>query len=229
LRLDPLGPAVESLRASLLSARGDVEAALEVVHAAWLRWPDSAFTWYIMWITYCVAGKLDEAEALATPRLTPKRGVTARDVSVLRNYIDLLRRTPEEQRAASLAILNAMNRGDGPITLSSCMIAARFGCAEPAFKALERALDKGRPVRPDAHDGFGMARAQSSLQLFVNTGGAPFHRHAEFPRLCARLGLAQYWMKTGRWPACAEDEALNYDFKAACAAAAAALEGANGD
>jgi hypothetical protein len=32
-------------------------------------------------------------------------------------------------------------------------------------------------------------------------------------------------MKTGRWPDCAEDEALAYDFKAACAGAAAALEG----
>jgi len=193
------------------------------VHAAWLRWPDSAFTWYIMWITYCMAGKLDEAEALASPRLVPKRGVSARDVSVLRNYVDLLRRPEAERRLAGQAIINALNRSDGPLTLSSCMMAARFGCVDGAFKALDRALDAGREIRPDAHDGFGMARAQASLQLFVNSGGEPFHRHAQFPRLCARLGLAEYWVRTGRWPDCADDEGLGYNFREACAKALAAL------
>jgi predicted Zn-dependent protease len=34
-RLDPLGPAVEGLRASLMTARGEVDTALEIMHAAW--------------------------------------------------------------------------------------------------------------------------------------------------------------------------------------------------
>jgi hypothetical protein len=68
-----------------------------------------------------------------------------------------------------------------------------------------------------------MARAQSSLQLFVNTGGAPIHRHVQFARLAARLGLADYWLATNRWPDCADDAALDYDFKAECAHAVASL------
>jgi tetratricopeptide (TPR) repeat protein len=223
LRLDPLGPAVESLRASLLMARGDVEAGLEVVHAAWLRWPDSAFTWYMMWITYCVAQRLDEAEALAAPARVPKGGVSARDVSVLRAYVDVLRKPDAERRAAFASILKAVDRGKRPLPLSNCMMAASFGCAEQAFEVLERALDADRPIRPDAHDGFGMARAQSSLQLFVNTGGTPIHRHAQFARLAARLGLADYWLATNRWPDCADDPVLDYDFKAECARAVASL------
>ena len=98
------------------------------------------------------------------------------------------------------------------------MLAARLGCADRAFDLIDRALDRGRPLRADAHDGFGMARAQSSLQLFVHNGGEPFYRHERFPKLCARLGLAQYWIESGHWPDCAAS--VDYDFKAACREAA---------
>ena len=36
-----------------------------------------------------------------------------------------------------------------------------------------------------------------------------------FPRLCARLGLVEFWIATGKWPDCAAE--LPYDFKAECA------------
>ena len=216
-RLDPLGPAVDGLRASLLTARGDVETALEIVRAAWARWPDSAFTWYMMWVTLCVAGRLDEAEALARTDAPPKRGVSVRDVRTLKNYIAFLRLPESERRAACEAMLATAARGDGPVPISSCMIAAGFGCADGAFDLLEQAVDSGRQLRPDMHDGFGMARAQAPLQLFVNNGGAAFCLHERFPALAAKLGLAEYWVSSGHWPDCAGQ--TSFDFKAACRAA----------
>jgi hypothetical protein len=39
---------------------------------------------------------------------------------------------------------------------------------------------------------------------------------ARFASLCARLGLCDYWVTTERWPDCAADGVLPYDFKAAC-------------
>ena len=38
-----------------------------------------------------------------------------------------------------------------------------------------------------------------------------------FVRLCARLGLVEYWTGTGKWPDCADE--VPYDFKAECATA----------
>jgi TolB-like protein/tetratricopeptide (TPR) repeat protein len=38
-----------------------------------------------------------------------------------------------------------------------------------------------------------------------------------FTRLCARLGLVEYWMTTGKWPDCADE--VQYDFKSECAKA----------
>jgi TolB-like protein len=215
--LDPLGPAVEGLRASLMTARGEIETALDIISAAWARWPDSPFTWYMMWITLSVAGKLDEAEALARPPAPPKRGVTPKDIEALRRYVGLLRMPADSRRAACESMLDAIARSDEPVPISSCMIAGGVGCADRAFDVLEQALDAGRTLRPDPHDGFGMARAQAPLQLFVSNGGVPMWRHPRFVHVCARLGLAQYWLESKQWPDCARE--VDYDFKALCAEA----------
>lgn len=220
--LDPLGPAVDGLRASLLTARGELEAAYDVVSAAWARWPDSAFTWYLMWSTLLHAGRLDEAEALAAPGMPPRRGVTASDVAVLRNYVTLMRLPEADRRAACMRLLDNLARQSGPLPISTCIVAAGQGCAERAFEVIEAALHQGRSLCADNHEVFGMARAQTPLQLFVSSGGTPIWRHPRFPALCARLELAQYWIESGKWPDCAAD--VDYDFKAACAEAVAALE-----
>jgi len=217
-RLEPLGPAVEGIRASLATARGDIDTALDIIHAAWARWPDSPFVWYRTWMTLCLAGKLDEAIALAAPGVPPRRGVTERDVDVLRNYVALLRLPESGRREACARLLDAMDQPGAPLTLSTLMMTAGMGLHDRAFDMLEHAIDSGRPIRPDNHDAFGMARAQSSLQLFVANGGAPIWRIERFPALAARFGLAQYWLESGHWPDCAGE--VDYDFKAACAAAA---------
>lgn len=218
-QLDPLGPAVEALRASLMTARGEVETALDVISGAWARWPDSAFTWYLMWVTSCVAGRLDQAEALAAPGVPPRRGVSDADIAVLRTYAALLRLPEAERSAQCAAMLEQLAQAEGPLSLSTCLVAAGFGRADRALDVLIDALDAGRAVRPDPHVGFGMARSQSPLQLFVSNGGVPIWKHARFPALCARLGLAQYWLESKKWPDCAAQ--VDYDFKAACAAAVA--------
>jgi adenylate cyclase len=220
-RLDPLGPAVEGLRASLLTARGDIDTAVDVVRAAWMRWPDSAFTWYITWVTLCAARRIEEAEAMAAPGTPPRRGVCEQDVTVLRSYLGLLKLPEAERREACLAMLTRAEAAPGPLAISSCMTAASFGCMDEAFDAFDRALDGGRQLRPDLHDAFGMARSQAPLQLFTSNGGAPLWSHPRFPKLAARLGLAQYWLDSTKWPDCAS--ATSYDFKAACAAAVSAL------
>ena len=35
-----------------------------------------------------------------------------------------------------------------------------------------------------------------------------------FVRLCARLGLVEFWLTTQKWPDCVDE--VPYDFKAAC-------------
>jgi hypothetical protein len=100
------------------------------------------------------------------------------------------------------------------------MFAAGQGCLDGAFDVINAALDQGRELKADNHEAFGMARAQSPLQFFVSTGGTPIWMSERFPALCARVGLAQYWLETKKWPDCASE--TPYDFRAACAEAVGA-------
>jgi hypothetical protein len=198
----------------MLNARADFETAREIVAAAWMRWPDSPFIWYLMWTTLCVAGALDEAEQLARPEYVPRRAVSKGDVEVLRNYVGLLRLSPAQQRGECERLMREAAEGDTPFCLSTFIFAATHGAADQAFDAINIALDAGRQLRPDNHEAFGMARAHSPLQFFVGATGEPLWKHPRFPALCARVGLAQYWVETKKWPDCAAETA--YDFKAAC-------------
>ena len=58
------------------------------------------------------------------------------------------------------------------------------------------------------------------MYLF-NAESGPLRADIRFATLAARLGLAQYWMTSGRWPDCAAE--VPYDFKTACRAAVDAL------
>jgi TolB-like protein/Flp pilus assembly protein TadD len=214
LRLDPLGPGVETLRASLLMTLGRTDEALSASALAHARWRDSPMAWYINWTCLLRTGRLNEAEALLKRR--PRRGVSADDIDIMSGWLALLRKPRQAQRAACAARIEALSRSHGPAPLSVCDFAANLGLGDEAFDLLDRALDAGRPLAADEHEGFGMARAQSALQLFVGPASTGLRMHPRFPRLCARLGLAAYWRASGCWPDCAADLAPTFDFKAAC-------------
>ena len=64
--------------------------------------------------------------------------------------------------------------------------------------------------------------ALGSSMIFDANTNIEMMRDPRFVGLCAKLGLCDYWVKTGRWPDCAELVAPIYDFKAECRRLAAA-------
>jgi TolB-like protein len=76
-------------------------------------------------------------------------------------------------------------------------------------------------------DAFGLTDKASFAHMFDTPTAAPadriyfgaifsrkeaFFRDRRFPRLCAKLGLCDYWVETGKWPDCADE--VSYDFRA---------------
>ena len=53
--------------------------------------------------------------------------------------------------------------------------------------------------------------------MLFQPGMPELRNDPRFPRLCARLGLVEFWEAVEKWPDCADE--VPYDFKAECAKA----------
>ena len=98
----------------------------------------------------------------------------------------------------------------GTMSLNIALL-CRDGFADEAFDLVERASfehlfePEGRFVKWD----------QGAVGLFF-ANGKEMRSDPRFVRLCGKLGLARYWLDSGRWPDCVHETAGNYDFKAEC-------------
>jgi adenylate cyclase len=85
----------------------------------------------------------------------------------------------------------------------------RFGLKDETFELIDQAafdyvVDPEKPWL----SAFSVGRL---LSMALNES---MIRDPRFPRLCDRLGLCDYWVSSERWPDCADDGVLPYDFKA---------------
>jgi adenylate cyclase len=86
----------------------------------------------------------------------------------------------------------------------------RLGQIEPVFDLIERA---SFAFMFDPEQRWPSESANSTIFLITQNG---MMNDPRFPRLCSKLGLCDYWLQTDRWPDCADDGVLPYDFKSEC-------------
>jgi hypothetical protein len=97
------------------------------------------------------------------------------------------------------------------LPLSFAALLAQFCDLDWLYAILERTPfdDLRRPGgRLDAGDG--------TLELLFLPEFARLRSDPRFARLCAKLGFAQYWSETDRWPDFAREVAALYDLEAEC-------------
>jgi TolB-like protein len=98
----------------------------------------------------------------------------------------------------------------GVLSISDFTTLSRFGQAERVFALIEQA-SFDYMFNPEEASPNGAAG--SSMMFNPGEAGAMM-RDIRFVGLCAKLGLCDYWVKTGRWPDCADAVAPHYDFRA---------------
>jgi hypothetical protein len=59
-----------------------------------------------------------------------------------------------------------------------------------------------------------LARHDRSARPVVHVHRPGDRNDLRFARLCARLGLVEFWLATAKWPDCADE--VPYDFRAEC-------------
>jgi TolB-like protein len=97
----------------------------------------------------------------------------------------------------------------GSIDAGRLTYSAHLGLVDEAYQAAETAVlgPTGTPYDIMGPDGY-------RPTLMFQAGMPELRNDPRFPRLCARLGLVELWLATGKWPDCADE--VPYDFRAAC-------------
>lgn len=105
--------------------------------------------------------------------------------------------------------LEAGVRKTGCVNLSPLVYAAHLGLVDEAYRAADAAR-----LGPTGTANDSMGPDAYRPALMFNVSMPELRNDPRFVRLCARLGLIDFWIATGKWPDCADEVA--YDFRAAC-------------
>lgn len=203
--LDPMNVQISFNAAVALADMGDLDAAFDEFEGICARWPD--FTWGRPGplAIAAVTQRWDRFDAFLDPaRVEEPYYANSMQVAAL------MRGPREEARENILSAIARQKEASGRIRLAPLQHLATLGYADDAFAIVAR--ETGATLGGGIH----------MLWIIFGATGVTMRADPRFLDLCARLGLADYWLTTGRWPDCAED--AKYDFQATTIRAADALE-----
>jgi hypothetical protein len=102
-------------------------------------------------------------------------------------------------------------RTTGCVDVARLVYAAHLGLVDEAYQVAETAHLGAAGTAQDimGPDGY-------RTSLMFQAGMPELRDDPRFPRLCARLGLVEFWSASGKWPDCVDE--VPYDFRAACEA-----------
>jgi len=204
-RSDPLNPMSANLVALARMAAGRVEEAIPLFEDIMSRIPDMSFPFANLLRARALLGDWQGVDRLLA--LTPTRP--------LREFEDGLHfiRTKRDPTPANLeswrSAFEMRVRETGCVDVSRLVYTAHLGLVDAAYAAALSAC-----LGPRGADDDMMGPDAYRTSLLFQTGMPELRNDLRFPRLCARLGLVEYWMSSGRWPDCAD--AVPYDFRAEC-------------
>ncbi|HEY2388914.1 MAG TPA: hypothetical protein VGK30_18310 [Candidatus Binatia bacterium] len=204
-RLNMLDPVSANLYALAVMATGRVRDSVPVLEDLIVRLPAMSFPVANLMRAYAFLGEWAAVDRL----LDPAANRPLREFQEGLQFVRTKRDPSPENVGAMRDALGAHVQKTGCVDVSRLVYAAHVGLVEEAYAAVERAYLGPRGTADDVMgpDGY------TTGMLFWH--GMPEIRHdRRFVKLCARLGLVEFWLATGKWPDCAEE--VPYDFRAEC-------------
>jgi TolB-like protein/tetratricopeptide (TPR) repeat protein len=204
-RLDMLDPMAANLVALARMAVGQVAAAVPVYEDLVARIPNMSFP----------ISSLLRAHAFLRDWAAVDRLLAVAATRPLREFQDTIpfvraKRDPTpENLAAYRSEFEAHLAITGGVDVARLVYAAHLGLVDEAYRAVEGARlgPVGASTDIMGPDGYRTA-------LLFQASMPELRNDPRFPRLCARLGLVEFWLATGRWPDCADE--VPYDFRTEC-------------
>jgi tetratricopeptide (TPR) repeat protein len=205
--LDPLDQLAVTASCQSRWRAGDFEGGIADLKAALQIYPDNHHS--LAALTLALAHKEDwdgvdrllDPERLAVYPLREHRGIVML-VHVLRNP------SPENRQLMLDAVTRAVDRS-GHTEVMPFTTLAELDFVDEAFALLDRAK-----LGPSGGPKDVMGGNAYRTHLLFPAAYTKLHADPRFVKLCARLGLVEYWLATQNWPDCAQT--VPYDFKAEC-------------
>lgn len=202
---DPLDPMAANVVALARMAAGRVEDAVPLCEEVMARIPDMSFPFTILLRARAFLGDwagVDELLELAKTR-------PLREFEEGLAFIRTKRDPSPENISNWRRGLETHVSKTGWVDCSRLVYAAHLGLLEEAFVIAESAHLGPAGTGDDimGPDGY-------RTSMLFQAGMPELRNDPRFVRLCARLGLVEYWTATGKWPDCAAE--VPYDFRAEC-------------
>lgn len=208
LNLDPLNRGAALLRSLMLCATGHYEEGQRAFEAARVRWPlEPAVTLGPMLLA---AFRHDWPRHDRLRRELERLGYWGRETRDALFVGELLREPTPQNRLRCVDAVASHLADTGTVEVGRLAVAYDMGMDDETFSFVEKASfahlhdESGRPPGGSYSPGF----------IFDLTPHRTMMQDVRFVRLCAKLGLCDYWVRTGRWPDCVQ--LVAYDFKAEC-------------
>lgn len=205
-RLDTLDPMAANVLALARMASGHIAEAIPVYEDLVVRVPEMSFP-----ISSLLRAQSFQQDWAAVDRLLEV--AAKRPLREFQDTIPFVRakRDPSpENIGAWRGAFEAHIAKTGGIDIARLVYAAHLGLVEDAYRAAEtvRLGPSGASDDIMGPDGYRTA-------LLFQASMPELRNDQRFPRLCARLGLVEFWMATDKWPDCANQ--TPYNFKEECA------------
>jgi TolB-like protein len=206
--LDPMQIGTTYTYVSLLSFAGRHEESFALMDRLRAAWPDSE-----MVVFAAIAGAAQLADWARFDTLMKTSPVELTQSERFRGIRWLARnlRDPDPQSLArGLERRREELDRTGTIPLDWLTTLHRLGLTDQTFELIDRA---SFAYMFDPEQSWASGRTTGGV-IFDLSANAGMIRDPRFVRLCAKLGLCDYWLQTERWPDCAGF--VPYDFKAEC-------------
>jgi TolB-like protein len=205
-RLDSLDPMSANLVALARMASGRVDEAVPVFEDLVARIPEMSFP----------ISSLLRAQAFRQDWAAVDRLLALAATRPLREFQDTIpfvsaKRDPTPERIGAWRDAFAAHVAKtGAVDVARLVYAAHLGLVDEAYRAAD-----GARLGPAGTADDIMGPDAYRTALLFQADMPELRNDLRFPRLCARLGLVEFWRATGKWPDCATE--LPYDFERECA------------
>jgi TolB-like protein len=208
LALDPKEPMSHWELGVCLAMSGEFEEAFDILNQGLSLAPDNHnIAGTILWV--CAAkGDFEAVDRLLDPARLAKYPLRDMGPRIM-PFIELQRNPTPEAVEANLTEIRMRVADRASVTRLSFLLTASFGGVAEAYELLEPAVlgPTGSP-----YDDLGLGSYMPGP--YFAPLYADFRADPRFVKLCARLGLVEYWLARQKWPDCADE--VPYDFRAEC-------------